>query len=100
MGNFIKEAGDPVVKSFLTERSFWVQTAERAVKTIAQASIAYLATAAIVTGGLIAVNWVVFASMIGLAGLVSVFTSIASGAVGTQGSPALFGPAVDGEESK
>ena len=55
--------------------AFWKGAGERAIKTTAQSAIAVLT--ADVTG-LLDVNWVVTASVAGLAGLVSVLTSIAS----------------------
>lgn len=55
-------------------KTFWVDTFDRAVATIAQAAVAVLT--ANVTG-LLDVDWVQIASVSGLAGAVSVLTSIA-----------------------
>jgi len=55
---------------------------ERAVKTTAQAATALLAANAT---GLLTVDWVQLASVSGLAGLVSVLTSIASAPFGGDG---------------
>lgn len=55
-------------------KAFWVDAFDRAVATVAQAAIAVLT--ADVTG-LLDVDWVQIASVAGLAGAVSVLTSIA-----------------------
>lgn len=65
--------------------TFWKDAVERAVKTVAQAAVAVLAGNAT---GLLDVDWVQIASVAGLAGLVSVLTSVGSGAV-TKDSPSL-----------
>ncbi len=57
-----------------SDRKFWVDTFDRAVSTVAQAAVAVLT--ANVTG-LLDVDWVQIASVAGLAGAVSVLTSIA-----------------------
>lgn len=56
------------------DRSFWVDVFDRAVSTVAQAGVAVLT--ANVTG-LLDVDWVQIGSVAGLAGAVSVLTSIA-----------------------
>lgn len=56
------------------DRSFWVDVFDRAVSTVAQAAVAVLT--ANVTG-LLDVDWVQIASVAGLAGAVSVLTSVA-----------------------
>lgn len=53
---------------------FWVDTFDRALATVAQAGIGVL-TAGVT--GLLDVDWIEGASVAGLAGLVSVLTSIA-----------------------
>ena len=66
-------------------KPFVIATLERAVKTLAQTA------AAILTGnvtGLLDVDWVQLASVSGLAALVSVLTSVASGAA-TGDGPSL-----------
>jgi hypothetical protein len=55
-------------------KQFWTDTADRAVATVAQAAVAVLT--ANVTG-LLDVDFVQIASVSGLAGLVSVLTSVA-----------------------
>ncbi len=55
-------------------KAFWVDVFDRAVSTVAQAAVAVLT--ANVTG-LLDVDWVQMASVAGLAGAVSVLTSVA-----------------------
>lgn len=55
-------------------RKFWIDTFDRSVSTVAQAGVAALT--ANVTG-LLDVDWVQMASVAGLAGAVSVLTSVA-----------------------
>jgi hypothetical protein len=62
----------------LTSASFWKATAERAVKTVAQSAVALIAANAT---GLLDVDWVQLGSVAGLAGLVSILTSIGSDAI-------------------
>jgi len=62
-------------------------TAERAVKTVAQAAVALITANAT---GILDVDWVQLASVSGLAGLVSILTSIASAPFGGDG-PSLTG---------
>lgn len=57
-------------------------TAERAVKTTAQAAVALLTGS---VTGLLEIDWVQLASVSGLAGLISVLTSIASAPFGGDG---------------
>lgn len=56
------------------DKKFWTDTADRAIATTAQAAIATL-TAGVT--GLLDVDWSQILSVAGLAGLVSVLTSIA-----------------------
>lgn len=72
--------------SFLTSKTFWVDAAERAVKTFAQAAVAFL-TAGVI--GLLAVDYIQLLSVSGLAALVSLLTSIASGTTGNSDSASL-----------
>lgn len=67
-------------------KQFWRDTAERAIKTVAQTAVALLGTGAI---GLLDVDWVQVASVSALAGIVSVLTSIGSDNIGTKGTPSL-----------
>lgn len=59
-------------------KSFAFASLERAVKTFAQAAVAVLVGN---VTGLLEVDWIQLASVSGLAALVSVLTSVASGAV-------------------
>lgn len=58
-------------------KMFWSDAVERAVKTVAQTMVAMLTAGAT---GLLTVDWVNLFSVAGLAGLVSVLTSIGSAA--------------------
>lgn len=58
---------------FYTKKTFWLGVAERMVKTLAQAALGALGTAALMSE----VNWVAVGSTAALAALVSVLTSIA-----------------------
>lgn len=69
-------------------KQFWRDTAERAIKTVAQTAVALLGTGAI---GLLDVDWVQVASVSALAGIVSVLTSIGSDNIGAKGTPSLVG---------
>lgn len=71
--------------SFLTDRLFWVETIERAVKTSAQTAAALLVGDG---AGLLTVDWTAIGSVAGLAAVGSVLTSLASGTVGDD-SPSL-----------
>lgn len=67
--------------------AFWKGAVERAIKTFAQAGGAFLAAGAT---GLLDVNWEQGASVAGLAALLSLLTSVASGSTfGPGGSPSL-----------
>ena len=56
------------------DKAFWVDTFDRAVSTVAQAGVATL-TAGVT--GILDADWVQIASVAGLAGAVSVLTSVA-----------------------
>ncbi|MEY8458579.1 holin [Lactococcus ileimucosae] len=64
-----------------TNKTFWKDTLERAVKTFAQSLVAVMTAGAT---GLLDVDWINALSVAGLAFVVSVFTSIGSGTVGDQ----------------
>jgi len=66
-------------------RAFLYALLERAVKTFAQTAAAMLVAAG---SGLLDADWITVASVAGMAALVSVLTSIGSGAA-TDGSPSL-----------
>jgi Putative lactococcus lactis phage r1t holin len=67
-------------------RQFWIPTAERAVKTFAQA----LATLLIASNtGLLNAPWTASLSAAGMAAVVSVLTSVASLRVGPADSPSM-----------
>ena len=67
---------------------FWQATAERAVKTFAQALAALLVAAGT---GILDTDWTTSASVAGMAAVVSLLTSIGSDAL-TGSGPALAGP--------
>lgn len=67
-------------------KTFWKDTAERCVKTIAQTMVAMLTAGAT---GLLTVDYINLLSVAGLAGLVSVLTSIGSASVGDSKSASL-----------
>jgi len=67
-------------------RLFWAKTAERALKTTAQSALSLLAVG---TTSLLSVPWEAVAAVSGLAGVVSVLTSIASSGVADSSSPSL-----------
>lgn len=71
--------------STIFTRSFFKDTAERAIKTVAQSAAALLVGNGV---GVLDVDWVGVASVAGLAGVVSLLTSIGSGYVGDD-SPSL-----------
>jgi hypothetical protein len=65
---------------------FWLCVAERSIKTLAQAAAAALIAAGT---GLIDTNWVGILSVAGMAALISILTSIASGEI-TGGQTSLL----------
>ena len=69
-------------KSFLLDSAFWAAAGERCVKTIAQTAIALIPTSLVAFHE---IDWLMLASTAGVAGVVSLLTSIASGAVGNDG---------------
>lgn len=64
--------------------TFWRQTAERAVKTLAQSALAMITVAGL---GLLDVDWIAVGSVAGLAAFASVLSSIASSGIGEPGDP-------------
>jgi hypothetical protein len=71
-------------------RQFWMLTAERAVKTFAQALAAVLVASG---AGVLSADWKAALSTAGMATVVSVLTSVASSRFGPNDSPSV----VDGE---
>lgn len=69
-------------------KTFWTATAERTIRTFAQAFAAFLAAGAT---GLLTVDWVQAASVSGLAALLCLLTCIAAGTVDAD-TGASFGP--------
>ena len=70
----------------MLKKKFWLAALERAVKTFAQAAVAIITAG---DTGLLDVDWVQVASVSGLAAVVSVLTSVASGT--SNGEPSLAG---------
>jgi glyoxylate carboligase len=68
-------------------RTFWIAVAERSIKTVAQTSAALLVGNGV---GLLNADWISVLSVAGMAGVVSVLTSIGSATVGNDG-PSLAG---------
>lgn len=69
-----------------TNKTFWKDTLERAIKTFAQSLVAVGLSGAT---GVLDVDWVNALSVALLATLVSVFTSIGSGTVGDDSASAV-----------
>lgn len=69
--------------SYLTKGSFWGASVERAIKTAAQTALATIGTTAVIHE----VDWLIVGSATALATVLSVLTSIASGA--NDGQPSL-----------
>jgi hypothetical protein len=67
-------------------RQFWTLTAERAVKTFAQALAAVLVASGV---GILAADWTTALSTAAMATLVSVLTSVSSAGFGPRNSPSL-----------
>lgn len=65
-------------------RTFWKQAIERALKTGAQTAVALLGVAGL---GVLDVDWTQTASVVGLAVVASLLTSVASAGVGPAASP-------------
>lgn len=72
----------------MLSKSFWIDAAERAVKTAAQTAVAMLGTGMV---GIIDVDWQNVASVSAVAAVVSLLTSIASNPVGDRGTAAVVG---------
>ena len=72
----------------MLSKSFWIDAAERAVKTAAQTAVAMLGTGLV---GIVDVDWQNVASVSAVAAVVSLLTSIASNPVGDRGTAAVVG---------
>lgn len=68
-------------------KKFWKDASERAVKTAAQTSVALLTADGVL--GVLDVDWGQGASVVGLATLVSLLTSVASAPAGSSGTASL-----------
>lgn len=79
--------------SLYWDRQFWVATAERAIKTFAQAVVALVGTSAM---GILDVDWVQLGSVAALAALTSVLTSVASAERGAVRGPSLVAEVPNG----
>lgn len=74
---------------FFLDSQFLKAAFERAVKTVAQAVIALLVADHV--AGVLDVDWLAVGSAAGLAGLMSLLTSVASGYVGERETPSVGG---------
>ena len=72
----------------MLSKSFWIDAAERAVRTAAQTAVALIGTGAV---GIIDVDWQNVASVSAVAAVVSLLTSIASNPVGDRGTASVVG---------
>ena len=70
--------------SVLTTKLFWLDTIERAVKTIAQTAVGLLTADNLL--GILNVNWESILSVSALTGLVSILTSVGSAGTGNSAS--------------
>jgi len=68
--------------------SFWKQAVERAIKTAAQAALAFFV---IGQTDLMSLDWQIVASGAGVAAVASILTSLASAPFGPPESPSLVG---------
>jgi Putative lactococcus lactis phage r1t holin len=75
--------------SSLFSAYFWRSTAERAVKSFAQALLAVLGAT---QAGILDISWVPALSTAAMAGVLSVLTSIGSAKVGPPDDPSLIKP--------
>ncbi len=68
--------------------SFWKKTAERAIKTAAQAALAFFVVGSTVFE---TIDWAAVAGGTAIAAIASVLTSLASAPFGPEDSPSLVG---------
>lgn len=73
-------------------REFWAAAAERAVRTVAQTLLALWAGDGL---GVLDADWGRSASVAGMAGLLSLLTSLAATRVGERGTPSLLPAAAE-----
>lgn len=73
---------------FLTNKKFWLDTLERAIKTFAQGLVALFTADKIV--GILNINWSESLSVAGMMAFISVLTSIGSGPVGPGNDASLI----------
>lgn len=71
----------------LLTRKFWLDAAERAIKTAAQTTIAAVSTTALVQD----LDWAIVGGTVAIATGLSVLTSIASSPIGDPGSASAVG---------
>lgn len=74
---------------FFTEKEFVKETVERAVKTAAQAALAFFVVGQTMLDG---VDWAQVAGAAAVGAIASILTSIVSGPFGPQGTPSLVDP--------
>lgn len=74
---------------------FWAAAIERAVKTAAQAALAFWATGSVT--GLFGIDWAATLSVAGFAAVASVATSVASG--GRDGNPSAINAETTGRRA-
>lgn len=73
---------------YVTNRQFWIDTAERALKTAAQTAAALIGTSAV---HIIDLDWAQIGGVVATAVVLSVLTSLASDKVGAPGASAVAG---------
>lgn len=82
------------MSSYLTNKTFWKASIERMVRTAAQVAIAIIGTTAVIHE----VDWLIVGSATALASVLSVLTSVASGA--SDGQPSLAGESLEAPKAK
>lgn len=74
------------------DKRFWVASAERAVKTFAQALVALIGTGAV---NIISLDWTQMLGVAATAAVVSVLTSVASANFGPNPGPSLVDETIE-----
>jgi hypothetical protein len=77
---------------FLTDSRFWIASAERSIKTFAQALVALIGTTAM---SVIDLDWAQMLGVSATAAIVSLLTSIASANLGPNYGPSLVDETVE-----